>query len=146
MQNKLNDGIEFSKGDAVFRVMTNNAATSLTDGTIVCLDTSDSEGKSVGLPATLADPTVFGVVVHPKGHGYTYADQADCLVCVDGVCKVMVDGTENITAGNHISVISTTGVGNLYSSALSCTIGTALEAYTTNDDNGYINMYVRKGG
>ena len=145
VQNSINDGLELSKGDAIYRVMTNGeAATELGDGTVVILDTSDSSGKTVILPTAEGVP-VFGVVVHPKGKDWTYAVGEDCLVCVNGVAMTQVDGTDDIAAGSRMKAFDTNGVG--YEAVpgtdhLSCIFGVALDAYTTNDSLGFIPVFV----
>jgi hypothetical protein len=140
MQNSLNDGIELSKTDAIFRIMTNNSSTTLPHGTVVVLDTTDSTGSSVTVPSAEGVPA-FGVIVHPQGKGYSYADQADVVVCVN------VNGTDNIAAGNILKVYDTNGIGYLAvpgTDHISTCFGTALEAYTDNDSDGHINVYVGK--
>lgn len=145
MQKTIDDGLELSKADAIYKVFKNNSATTLTGGTIVCLDTTDSSGQSVTLPSAEADPLVWGVVVtkRPKEE---IADQDDCLVCVNGVCKVAASGRDDILVGSLLSAYDTNGVAQVHSNNLSCVFGTALEGYTTNDSSGWINVYVGKRG
>lgn len=147
MQDSLNDGIELSKSDAEYKVMTNGAASALADGTVVVLTTSDNNGQTVALPAAEADSNVFGVVHHRLGKGNTYAVGEDMLICVDGVCKTKVNGTDNISAGSLLKVYDVNGIGYAAVAgvdSLSTIFGTALEAYTPDNSSGYINCYIRK--
>lgn len=145
VQNELNDGIELSETDALYRVMYNASGSELAHGVVVVLDTSDSTGKSIDLPGAEGVGKIVGTVVHPKGRGYSYADGADVTVCIDGVALVNVDGTDDIAAGYSLKIRDTAGVGykaNAGTDSISCIFGTALDAYTADDSLGYINVYV----
>ena len=144
VQNSLNDGIELSKADAVYHVMTNSSGATLGAGVVVVLDTTDSTGQSVTVPSA-EGVKPFGVIVHPQGKDYTYDIGADVLVCKNGIAKTQVDGTDNIGAGTILKIRDTAGVAYAAvpgTDSISCCFGTALEAYTENDSLGFINVYV----
>lgn len=147
MQNSVNDGLELSKADAIYKVFKNNSGTTLSHGRVVVLDTTDSTGQSVTVPSAEGVGGIVGVVFHPNGKDYTYANQADVLVITEGVALTNVDGTDDIAAGSLLKIRDTGGVAYeavTGTDSLSCIFGTALEAYTANDSDGWINVFVGK--
>jgi len=90
--------------------LTNKSGSSVENGTVVIKDIANDE--SFKLSALTGDPTVIGVVAQDSPDGTTAAiiANADGLICMQGLCNVLVDASATaIAAGDFLIVKASTG-------------------------------------
>jgi len=127
------------KGVPMYRAMKNNSGGALAVGDCVILDTSDNTGQSVTTTTTEHHKLIFGIVTVGGN------DQADVTVAVNGYAGdvAKVDGTDDIAVGDPLSTFSSAGILQKGTWAGGGIGAIALEAYSTDDSNGVIKIWVR---
>jgi hypothetical protein len=144
MQELSNGQLVFSQGEPLIRMFANGSANDMTPGVCVKILQTVSSGTAVDFPGAEADPLVMGVVYGNTDNTVTYPTDTLLPVVLEGPAKCKVNGTDNISVGDPVMARATTGIAYKDANSISCAFGTALEAYTDNDDLGWITVYVKK--
>ena len=118
----------------VVQIMRNTSGSSISEGSLVRLK-STANMREIEPCTTANDPKFIGTVEQ------TVANNAYVGVVVKGkTTRMKVNGTTDIAIGDWIQTTTTSGIGAKCTSGLACAI--ALEAYTSDNDNGIIDALI----